>query len=78
MPEGVIFFDIRTNPYPESNVSAPREMDVMADHFSIFWPLSSLKWSAGTYVFEVLKHYVPYGSAVITSVGATLNAIPAD
>ncbi|HKT10641.1 MAG TPA: hypothetical protein VJW77_02325 [Terriglobia bacterium] len=68
-PEGTIFFDIRQNPYPESNVAAPREMDVMADHFSIYWPLQSLNWQVGTYVFETLKHYVAFGSAVLTSVG---------
>lgn len=68
-PEGTVFFDIRQNPYPESNVAAPREMDVMADHFSIYWPLQSLKWQVGTYVFETLKHYVAFGSAVMTSVG---------
>ncbi len=68
-PAGTIFFDIRQNPYPESNVANPREVDVMADHFSIYWPLTSLKWQVGTYVFETLKHYVPFGSAVLTSVG---------
>jgi len=70
MPAGTILFDIRQNPYPESNVANPREMDVMADHFSIYWPLQSLKWQVGTYVFESLKHYVAFGSAILTSVGA--------
>lgn len=69
MPTGTILFDIRQNPYPESNVANPREIDVMADHFSVYWPLTSLKWQVGTYVFSVLKHYVPFGSAVMTSVG---------
>ncbi len=68
-PNGTIFFDIRQNPYPESNVANPREVDIMADHFSIYWPLTSLKWQVGTYVFSTLKHYVPFGSAVLTSVG---------
>jgi hypothetical protein len=75
MPAGTILFDIRQNPYPDSNVPAPREMDLMADHFSIFWPLQTLAWTVGTYVFETLKHYVAFGSAVITSVGPGLNAV---
>jgi hypothetical protein len=73
LPDGCIYFDLVNSPYMDSNIPAVRRIMTMAEHFTIAWPLRSLKWEAGTYVFETMEHYIPWGSAILTGVGHFVN-----
>jgi hypothetical protein len=69
LPPGTIMFDITENPYPHSRVPFVRGLLVQRDYYSIEWPLVSRNWQFGTYVHEVLAHYVPWITAFIDFVG---------
>lgn len=69
MPAGTLFFDVTYNPYPHSRIPFVRGLDVRRDYYSIEWPVTSRQWTFGTYCDEVLIHYVPWLSAIITNVG---------
>jgi hypothetical protein len=74
LPDGCVFFDTRTNPYPGSNIPAVRRIMTMADHFTIHWALRTLKWEVGTYCFETLEHYIPFATALLTGIAPTAGA----
>ena len=69
MPVGTLFFDISTNPYPHSRIPFVREMYVQRDYYSIEWPPVSRAWAFGTYAHQVLAHYMPWVTAVLTGIG---------
>ena len=73
LPDGVIYFDMDTSPYPDANIGNVREIETMQDYFSIQWPLRSLKYEMGTYSFEALKHYMPFATGCLTGVGHFVN-----
>ncbi len=70
LPEGVIYFDLINNPYPAAGNSIPsvRRIVSLEDHFSIKWPYRKLQHEMGVYCFETVEHYIPFGTAVLTSV----------
>lgn len=70
LPQGVVYFDLTTNPYPAAGNAIPavRRIVSLEDHFSIKWPYRKLQHELGVYAFETLEHYIPFGSAVLTSV----------
>lgn len=69
MPSGTLYYDINTNPYPHSRVPAVREFLTMRDYYAIEWPVVTREWTFGTYIHEVLAHYMPWISAVRTGIG---------
>lgn len=69
IPAGVLFYDINTNPYPHSRVPAVRNFLLQRDYYSIEWPLVTRQWTFGTYVHEVLAHYMPWITCIRTGVG---------
>lgn len=69
LPPGTLYFEISTNPYPHSRAPYVRGMLVQRDYYSIEWPLLTRQWTFGTYVHEVLQHYMPWMSGVITGIG---------
>jgi hypothetical protein len=73
LPAGTLYYDVSTNPYPNSRVPAVRDMLVRRDYYSIEWPLVTRTWTFGTYVDEVLAHRMPFLCGVrtgITGVGS--------
>jgi len=68
-PQGTMLYDINTNPYPHSRVPAVRTMLLQRDYYAIEWPLVTRQWTFGTYVQEVLAHYMPWISAIRTGIG---------
>jgi len=75
MPDGTLFFHLQNNPYPAAGASIPAVWQVMSleDHFSIKWPYRKLQHELGTYCFETLQSYVPFGSAVLTGFANKVN-----
>jgi hypothetical protein len=69
LPAGTMFYDINTNPYPHSRIPAVREFFTMRDYYAIEWPVVTREWTYGTYIHEVLAHYMPWVSAIRTSIG---------
>ncbi len=69
LPPGTMYYDISTNPYPQSRMPAVRQFLTQRDYYSIEWPLQSREWTFGTYVHEVLAHYAPWISCVRTGIG---------
>jgi hypothetical protein len=39
------------------------------DYYAIEWPIVTRQWTFGTYVQEVLAHYMPWVSAIRTGIG---------
>ena len=70
LPSGTLYYDINTNPYPHSRIPAVREFLAQRDYYAIEWPVVTRQWTFGTYVHEVLAHYMPWVSAVRTGIGA--------
>jgi hypothetical protein len=68
-PAGTLVYDINTNPYPHSKVPAVRQFLMQRDYYSIEWPIVTRMWTFGTYVHEVLAHYMPWITAIRTGVG---------
>lgn len=68
-PTGTMLYDINKNPYPHSRVPAVRTMLMQRDYYAIEWPLVTRQWTFGTYVQEVLAHYMPWISAIRTGIG---------
>lgn len=75
LPQGVVYFDITTNPYPAAGDSIPavRRIVSLEDHFSIKWPYRKLEHELGVYCFETLEHYIPFASAVLTGCANKVN-----
>jgi len=69
LPSGTLFYDINTNPYAHSRVPAVRQFLLQRDYYSIEWPVTTRQWTFGTYIHEVLAHYMPWITAVRTGVG---------
>jgi hypothetical protein len=68
-PQGTIMYDIAKNPYPHSRIPAVRSFLMQRDYYAIEWPIVTRQWTFGTYVQEVLAHYMPWVSAIRTGVG---------
>jgi hypothetical protein len=70
LPDGVVLFDLYTNPYPAAGgqIPAVRRIVSLEDHFSIKWPYRTLQHELGIYCFETMEHYIPFGGGVITGV----------
>jgi len=75
MPDGTVFFHLQNNPYPAAGNSIPGVFQVMSleDHFSIKWPYRKLQHELGTYCFETLQCYIPFGIAVLTGLANKVN-----
>lgn len=69
MPTGTMLYDINKNPYPHSRVPAVRQFLLQRDYYSIEWPVVTRQWTFGTYVQEVLAHYMPWITAIRTGIG---------
>jgi len=69
LPQGTMYYDINTNPYPHSRIPAVREFMTQRDYYAIEWPIVTREWTYGTYIHEVLAHYMPWVSAVRTGIG---------
>lgn len=75
LPDGVVYFDLINNPYPAAGNSIPavRRIVSLEDHFSIKWPYRKLQHEMGVYCFETMEHYIPFGTAVLTSCANKVN-----
>lgn len=69
MPAGTMYYDINANPYPHSRIPAVREFFTQRDYYAIEWPIVTREWTYGTYIHEVLAHYLPWVTAVRTGIG---------
>jgi len=69
-PQGTMLYDINRNPYPHSRIPAVRTMLMQRDYYSIEWPIVTRQWTFGTYVQEVLAHYMPWVSSIRTGIGS--------
>lgn len=69
IPLGTIYYDLSENPYPHSRIPAVRAFLTQRDYYSIEWPITTRTWTYGTYVHEVLAHYMPWVSGIRTGVG---------
>lgn len=69
MPSGTLYYDINRNPYPHSRIPSVREFLTQRDYYSIEWPIVTREWTYGTYIHEVLAHYMPWLSAVRSGIG---------
>lgn len=69
LPSGTLYYDINTNPYPHSRIPTVREFFTQRDYYSIEWPIVTREWTYGTYIHEVLAHYMPWVSAIRTGIG---------
>jgi hypothetical protein len=70
MQDGVILFDTKKNPYPNSNVGEVRRIITRQEYNQTEWPLVSRKYQYGVYVDECLQVYVPFAFAVLTNIAA--------
>ena len=68
-PPGTLLYDINTNPYPHSRIPAVRQFLLQRDYYAIEWPVTTRQWTFGTYIHEVLAHYVPWITAARTGIG---------
>jgi hypothetical protein len=68
-PTGTMLYDINRNPYPHSRVPAVRTFLMQRDYYAIEWPIVTRQWTFGTYVQQVLAHYMPWISAIRTGIG---------
>ena len=68
-PPGTMLYDLSTNPYPHSKIPASRQFLLQRDYYAIEWPVTTRQWTFGTYIQEVLAHYVPWISAIRTGIG---------
>jgi hypothetical protein len=75
MPAGCVYFDLTNNPYPAAGGTIPavRRILSLEDHFSIRWPYRKLQHEFGTYCFECLEHYIPFGIAQLTGLANIVN-----
>ena len=75
LPEGTVWFDITTNPYPAAGNAIPavRRIITLEDHFSIKWPYRNLTHELGIYAFLTQQHYLPWCGAVLTGVANKVN-----
>jgi len=71
LPAGTLFYDIDTIPaaYSHSRIPAVRQYLLQRDYYSIEWPVVSRTWTFGTYIHEVLAHYMPWITAIRTGIG---------
>lgn len=69
LPAGTLYYDINTNPYPHSRIPAVRSFLTQRDYYAIEWPVVTRQWTFGTYIHQVLAHYMPWVSAVRTGIG---------
>jgi hypothetical protein len=70
MQDGVIFFDTKKNPYPNSNVGEVRRIITRQEYNQTEWPLVSRKYQYGVYVDECLCCYIPQSLSCITNIQA--------
>ncbi len=75
LPDGTVWFDITTNPYPAAGQSIPavRRIVTLEDHFSVKWPYRNLTHEIGIYAFITQQHYLPWCGAVLTGVANKVN-----
>jgi hypothetical protein len=75
MPDGCVYFHLKNNPYPAAGAAIPSVWDMVSleDHFSIKWPYRRLQHELGTYCFETLRSYIPFGAAMLTGVANKVN-----
>lgn len=69
LPPGTMFYDISDNPYPHSKIPGVRMLLMQRDYYAVEWPVVARIWTFGTYVHEVLAHYIPWITAMRTGVG---------
>jgi hypothetical protein len=69
LPPGTLMYDIKNNPYPHSKIPFVRAFMLQRDYYGIEWPVTTRQWTMGTYIHEVLAHYVPGIATIRTGIG---------
>lgn len=67
-PIGSIYFDLTTNPYPNSRVATPRRIRTRQEYYQLEWPLRTRKYEYGVYCDEFLQMYLGFGTGIITDI----------
>jgi len=72
MPTGTIYFDMTRLPdgWNHSRVGAPRRIKTRQEYRQIEWPVTTLQYTYGIMVDEILQVYVAFGTGVITGIAA--------
>ncbi len=68
MPPGTVLFHTARLPYPLSNVTNVVQIRTRRDYYQIEWPLRSRRYEYGVYADEVLQHYFPPATGVLTNI----------
>jgi len=68
MPDGAVFFDLETVPYPNANVPMARRIRTRQDYYQADWPRVKRQYQFGVYADLMLQVYVPFGMGVITNI----------
>jgi hypothetical protein len=68
MPPGTILFTTNRLPYPLSNVTNVMQIRTRRDYYQIEWPIRTRKYEYGVYADEVLQHFFPPSSGIITNI----------
>ena len=69
IPPGTIYFHVKTNPYPQSEIPFTVGMMLQRDYYSIEYPQTSRRWTFGTYRHQALAHMLPGFPWVLTGIG---------
>ena len=72
MPTGTIYFDMTRLPdgWNHSKVGVPRRIKTRQEYRQIEWPVTTLQYTYGIMVDEILQVYVAFGTGVITGITA--------
>lgn len=71
VPKGTLWLDSGdVNPYPQSRAPFVRGLLERRSYYSMEWPVTSRQWTFGTYVDEVMAHYLPWISGIITGISS--------
>ncbi len=73
IPPGTLYFEVKTNPYPASRAPWVYGLLEQRGYYSYEWPVTTRQWTFGTYVHEVLAHYMPWITGIITGIKPFVN-----
>ena len=72
MPTGTIYFDMTKLPtgWAHSKVNTPRRIRTRREYYQIAWPVTTMAYTYGCAVDEMLQVYVAFGTGLITDIAA--------
>lgn len=67
MPSGTVYFDTDDVPYPMNNISNIKQVRCRRDYHQMEWPLRTRMYEYGVYSDQVLQHYFPPATGILTN-----------